>query len=224
MADFTIYIGNKNYSSWSLRGWLMLKQTGAAFDDEVIPLDRETTRSEILRRSPSGKVPALRHGEVLVWESLAIGEYLAELFPAARLWPEAATARAVARAVSAEMHAGFLPLRRELPMNLRASFPGRPVSAEARADIDRITALWRDCRRRFGAGGPFLFGRFTIADAMFAPVVSRFRTYAVAVDAEAQAYCDAVWGFPAFTAWAEAAARETLVIARWEFGQAPTFP
>src|SRR6185437_12959923 len=111
MAEFTIYIGNKNYSSWSLRGWLMLKQTGAAFDEEVIPLDRETTRPEILRRSPSG--------EVLVWESLAIGEYLAELFPAARLWPEATAARAVARAVSAEMHAGFAALRRELPMNLR---------------------------------------------------------------------------------------------------------
>jgi glutathione S-transferase len=217
MADFTIYIGNKNYSSWSLRGWLMLKQSGAAFGEEMIPLDQATTRSGILRRSPSGKVPALRHGERLIWESLAIGEYLAELFPAARLWPEAQEARALARAASAEMHAGFAALRRHLPMNLRSSYPHRGVTPEVQADIDRIVALWRDCRRRFGAGGPYLFGALTIADAMYAPVVSRFRTYAVALDVDAQHYCDAVWTWPALQEWAAAAQREPLVIPRLEF-------
>lgn len=217
MADFTIYIGNKNYSSWSLRGWLMLKQTGAAFAEEMIPLDQATTRPGILRHSPSGKVPALRHGEQVIWESLAIGEYLAELFPAARLWPEVREARALARAVSAEMHAGFAALRRHLPMNLRSSFPDRGVTPEVRADIDRIVALWGDCRRRFGAGGPYLFGALTIADAMYAPVVSRFRTYRVALDAPAQAYCDAVWAWPALQEWAAAAEREPMVIPRLEF-------
>jgi glutathione S-transferase len=216
MTDFTIYIGNKNYSSWSLRGWLMLKRSGAAFSEEMVPLDQATTRSRILRHSPSGKVPALRHGERLIWESLAIGEYLAELFPAARLWPEAQEARALARAASAEMHAGFAALRRHLPMNLRSSFPDRGVTPEVRADIDRIVALWRDCRRRFGVGGPYLFGALTIADAMYAPVVSRFRTYAVALDADAQRYCDAVWTWPALQEWAAAAQREPMVIPRLE--------
>jgi glutathione S-transferase len=217
MVDFTIYIGNKNYSSWSLRGWLMLKQTGAAFAEEMIPLDQATTRPGILRHSPSGKVPALRHGERVVWESLAIGEYLAELFPAARLWPEAQEARALARTVSAEMHAGFAALRRHLPMNLRSSFPNRGVTPEVQEDIDRIVALWRDCRRRFGAGGPYLFGASTIADAMYAPVVSRLRTYAVGLDADAQRYCDAVWAWPALQEWAAAAQREPMVIPRLEF-------
>lgn len=177
MADFTIYIGNKNYSSWSLRGWLMLKHTGADFTEEVIALDEANTRADILRHSPSARVPAVKHGDFVVWETLAIGEYLAELFPAAQLWPMAATARAVARAASSEMHAGFASLRSHLPMNIRSSFPNRGVTPEVRADINRITALWRDCRRRFGEGGEFLFGAFTIADAMYAPVVSRVRTY-----------------------------------------------
>lgn len=217
MADFTIYIGNKNYSSWSLRGWLMLKQTGAAFAEEVIPLSEPTTRPNILRHSPSGKVPVLRHGERVVWESLAIGEYLAELFPEARLWPEKAEARAVARAVSAEMHAGFAALRSHLPMNLRSSYPHRGITPEAQADINRIAALWRDCRRRFGESGLFLFGGFTIADAMYAPVVSRFRTYKVDLEDEAHRYCDAVWAWPALQEWAAAARNEPMVIERWEF-------
>ena len=217
MAEFTIYIGDKNYSSWSLRGWLMLKATGAAFAEEMIPLDQAQTRSGILRHSPSGKVPALRHGAVVIWESLAIGEYLAECFPAVRLWPEAVPARALARAVSAEMHAGFAALRRHLPMNIRASYPDRGVTPEVQTEIDRIIALWRDCRTRFGAGGAFLFGRFTIADAMFAPVVSRFRTYDVALDAAAERYCEAVWAHPPMAEWAEAARREPRIIGRLEF-------
>ncbi|MGO8916683.1 MAG: glutathione S-transferase family protein [Stellaceae bacterium] len=217
MADFTIYIGNKNYSSWSLRGWLALKHTGVAFEEEVIPLDEANTRGNILRRSPSGRVPALRHGDQVVWESLAIGEYLAELFPKAQLWPSAIKARAAARAVSAEMHAGFAALRTHLPMNIRSSFPNRGVTPEAQADINRITASWRDCRKRFGAGGEFLFGHFTVADAMYAPVVSRFRTYKIELEEETQRYADAVWALPAMQEWAAAARNEPMVIERHEF-------
>jgi glutathione S-transferase len=217
MADFTIYIGNKNYSSWSLRGWLALKHTGVAFEEEVIPLDEANTRANILRRSPSGRVPALRHGDQIIWESLAIGEYLAELFPTARLWPSSARARAAARAVSAEMHAGFAALRNHLPMNLRSSFPSRGVTPEAQADINRITASWRDCRKRFGEGGEFLFGHFTVADAMYAPVVSRFRTYKIELEAETQGYADAVWALPAMQEWAVAARNEPMIIERHEF-------
>src|SRR5215472_1242133 len=217
MAEFTIYIGNKNYSSWSLRGWLMLKHTGAALDEVVIPLSEPSTRATILRHSPSGKVPALQHGDHLVWDSLAIGEYLAELHPPARLWPEEMKARSVARAVSAEMHAGFAPLRMHLPMNMRSSFPDRGVTPESQADINRITALWRECRSRFGAGGDFLFGHFTNADAMYAPVVSRFRTYKIALEEEAQRYADAIWALAAVQEWFAAARNEPMIIEAAEF-------
>jgi glutathione S-transferase len=217
MAEFTIYIGNKNYSSWSLRGWLMLKHTGATFEEVVIPLSEPSTRATILRHSPSGKVPALQHGDHLVWDSLAIGEYLAELYPSSRLWPEEMKARSVARAASAEMHAGFAPLRTHLPMNMRSSFPDRGVTPEAQADINRITALWRDCRSRFGAGGEFLFGHFTVADAMYAPVVSRFRTYKIALEDEAQRYADALWALPALQEWLVAARNEPMIIEAAEF-------
>jgi len=217
MADFTIYIGNKNYSSWSLRGWLMLKHSGAAFDEEVIPLEEANTRANILRQSPSGRLPALRHGDDVVWDSLAIGEYLAELFPEAQLWPQPLKARAAARAASAEMHSGFAALRSHLPMNVRSSFPNRGVTPEAQADINRIAALWRDCRKRFGQGGEFLFGHFTIADAMYAPVVSRLRTYKIALEEEAQGYGEAVWSLPSMQEWATAARNEPMVIERYEF-------
>jgi glutathione S-transferase len=217
MADFTIYIGNKNYSSWSLRGWLMLKHTGADMAEDVIPLDEANTRANVLRQSPSGRVPALRHGELVVWESLAIGEYLAELFPKAQLWPKAASARAVARAASLEMHAGFAALRTHLPMNIRSVFPNRGVTPEVQADINRITALWRDCRKRFGEGGDFLFGPFSIADAMYAPVVSRFRTYKIGLEDETQRYADALWALPMMQEWAVAARNEPMIIEKYEF-------
>src|ERR1700724_3450101 len=218
MADFTIYIGNKNYSSWSLRGWLMLRHTGADFAEELIPLDEAGTRTNILRQSPSGRVPALRHGEFVVWESLAIGEYLAELFPKAQLWPKGASARAVARAVSLEMHAGFAALRGHLPMNIRSNFPNRGVTPEVQAEINRITAVWRDCRKRFGEGkGDFLFGHFTIADATYAPVVTRFRTYKIDLDRDAQAYCDKIMAFPAMQEWISAARNEPMIIDAYEF-------
>jgi glutathione S-transferase len=217
MADFTIYIGNKNYSSWSLRGWLMLKQSGVKFDEVVVPLRETNTRTTILRHSPSGRVPALQHGDFVVWESLAIGEYLADRFPEAGLWPAEAEARAIARAVSAEMHAGFSALRSHLPMNIRSSFAGRGVTPEAQADINRVTALWRDCRKRFGADGKFLFGHPTIADAMYAPVVSRFRTYRIELEEEAQRYAEAVWALPSLQEWAAAAGNEPMVIEEFEF-------
>ncbi len=226
MAEFTIYLGNKNYSSWSLRGWLMLKATGVAFDEVVIPLYEPQSRSEILRHTPSGKMPTLVHnrksgGPVTVWESLAIGEYLAELFPQAGLWPKDRAARAHARAISNEMHAGFLPLRRHFPMNMRSVFD-REIIPEIQGDIDRITSLWRDCRQRFGAnskegGGEFLFGSFTIADAMFAPVVSRFRTFKLPLDGEVEAYARAITAWPAYQEWLAGARNEPMIIEQWEF-------
>jgi glutathione S-transferase len=217
MPDFTIYIGNRVYSSWSLRGWLPLKHLGVPFEEVMIPLYREDSKDTILRQSPSGKVPALQHKGVAVWESLAIGEYLAEQFPAAHLWPEDVSARALARAVSNEMHGGFPDLRRELTMNLRRISPDRRFTADARAQIERVLAIWRDCRARHGGGGPFLFGPFTIADAMYAPVVTRFRTYQIELDRVCEAYSDAVWNLPEMIAWCEAAAKETIVIDKFEY-------
>ena len=221
MAEFTIYLANKNYSSWSLRGWLMLKATGVGFDEVVIPLYEPQSRAEILRHAPSGKLPTLVHqrksgGTVTVWESLAIGEYLAELFPEAGLWPKDAAPRAHARAISNEMHAGFLPLRRHFPMNMRSVFD-REIIPEIQGDIDRILALWRDCRQRFGAGGDFLFGAFGIADAMFAPVVSRFRTYKLPLEGEVEAYARAITAWPAYQEWLAGARNEPMVIDQYEF-------
>lgn len=216
MAELTLYIGNKNYSSWSLRPWLALKQAGIPFDEIVVPLYRPESKAAILEFSPSGKVPALQRGELLVWDSLAICEYLAEAFPAARLWPSGPAARAAARSASAEMHSGFQALRAQLPMNVRAHLPGRPLSPEAAAEIARVAALWRDCRSRFATGGDFLFGAFTIADAMYAPVVSRFRTYAVALPPDAQAYRDALLGLPAMQEWAADARAEPWRVEAFE--------
>ena len=218
MADLTIYLGNKNYSSWSLRPWLVLKRITVTFDEVVIPLYQPTSRETVLKYSPSGRVPALRHGDVTVWESLAICEYLAESFPTFDLWPKDAAARALARSVSAEMHAGFRALREHLPMNIRSSFPGRGVTPEVQADINRIMAIWRDCRTRLGKdGGDFLFGEFTIADAMYAPVVTRFRTYRIELEREADAYCDAVMALPAMQEWLAAAKNEPMIVEAYEF-------
>jgi glutathione S-transferase len=218
MVDLTIYLGNKNYSSWSLRPWLVLKQMGIAFGEVVIPLFQPMSKATILEHSPSGKLPALRHGAVAIWDSLAICEYLAETFPGLRLLPVQGAARALARAVNAEMHAGFPALRAHLPMNVRSSFPNRGVTPEVQADINRIAAIWRDCRKRCGAdAGEFLFGHFTIADAMYAPVATRFRTYKIALEPDAQAYCDMILGLPAMKEWLAAARNEPMVIDAYEF-------
>jgi glutathione S-transferase len=212
MADLTIYLGNKNYSSWSLRAWLPLRQTGAAFEEVVIPLDHPETKQAIGRHSPSGRVPALRDGEFVVWESLAVGEYLAERFPAAKLWPEEPRARAIARAVCAEMHAGFAALRAALPMDMRNRYPGHRRNGAVERDIGRIVAIWSECRARFGDTGDFLFGGPGIADAFFAPVVSRFVTYEVDLPGPAAAYRDAIWNWPALQEWKAAAEAEPWVI------------
>ena len=216
MGKLTIVIGNKNYSSWSLRAWIALAATGAEFDDIRIPLDKPDSRARILEHSPAGKVPVLRDGALAVWESLAICEVLAERFPDAGLWPDDDAARAHARVVACEMHAGFAALRQAMPMNCRAALPGKGHSPAADADIARIAELWRECRTCHGAGGDFLFGRFGVADAMFAPVASRFTTYAVDLDAVGQAYVDAVMALPTMQAWYEAARAEPERIEREE--------
>lgn len=216
MPAMTLVIGNKNYSSWSMRPWLALAQTGAAYDEVVIPLDRPETGRAIAAHSPSGKVPVLHDGALTIWDSLAIVEYVAERFPQAGLWPVAADARATARAVSAEMHAGFQALRANMPMNIRARLPGRGRAAGVDADIARIAAIWRDCRSRFGGEGAFLFGAFSAADAMYAPVVTRFRTYGVELDPASAAYAEAVLAWPAVVAWCKAAAAEPWAQPRYD--------
>ncbi|MEZ4399729.1 MAG: glutathione S-transferase family protein [Kofleriaceae bacterium] len=207
MSDLRLYIGNRRYSSWSLRPYLALAASQLAFDCEVIVLDQPGTAAAIRAVNPAGRVPVLHHGALVVHDSLAICEYVAELAPAAGLWPVERARRAVARAAAAEMHAGFAALRRDMPMDLIARTPGVGHSPAALADVARVQELWRALRAEAGAG-PFLFGGFTIADAMFAPVVGRFVTYGVPLDATAQAYVEAVWAVPAFVAWRAAAALE----------------
>ncbi len=215
MKELTLVVATKNYSSWSLRPYLALAHTGQPFREVVVQLGQPDTAANIAKHSPSGRVPALVHGELVIWDSLAICEYLAELFPQARLWPEAAAARAVARSVTAEMHSSFAALRNHMPMNLRARRPGEGRAPGVAEDISRVTQLWRECRERHGKGGPFLFGAFSIADAFYAPVVTRFVTYGVELDAVCGAYRDAVLALPAMRAWTEASQGEPPV-ARYE--------
>lgn len=212
MTDYTLILGNKTYSSWSLRGWLVARQAGIAFKEVVIPLRQPDTRAQILHYSPTGKVPTLLADGEAVWDSLAIAETLAETYPAQGLWPSDPAARRLARCVTAEMHAGFQALRSALPMDLSKHYPDHPVSPEVRADIDRIQAIWRDCRGRFGKTGDFLFGAFCAADAFYAPVVTRFRTYDVQLDAVSEAYCAAIDAHPWMREWAAAAAEESWAI------------
>ena len=210
-APLTLVVGTKNYSSWSLRPYLALAHTGQPFQEVVIHLGEPDSTRNILQHSPSGRVPLLKHGELSIWDSLAICEYLAETFPEARLWPQDRVARAVARSVTAEMHSGFAALRQHMNMNIRARKPGQGRAPGVAEDITRIQAIWNECRARFGQGGPFLFGTFSIADAFYAPVVTRFVTYDVTLDAVCAAYRDAVLALPAFQKWAEAAKHEKPV-------------
>ena len=212
-----LVIGNKNYSSWSMRPWLALRANNIPFDEVFIPLyTGEADKKRILSFTDSGKVPALIDGDVTVWDSLAIIEYVAERFPQTRLWPEDPARRAHARSISAEMHSGFGALRNECGMNLHRPVRAIALSAEARADIARIQQIWTECRERYGKMGPFLFGDFCGADAMFAPVVHRFRIYAIAVAPEVQAYMDTMMSLPAFQEWTRAGLAETLVIEKFE--------
>lgn len=213
-------IANKRYSSWSLRPWLLLKAFDIPFDETVIPLKRDDTKARIAEYSPSGKVPALTDGEIRVWESLAIIEYLAETFPDKAIWPRNRVARAHARAIASEMHGGFLPLRQACPMNLGKRFTAPPMSDDLKANIARIETIWRETRTRFGAGGPFLFGAFTAADAMYAPVVTRLDTYGVIVDIESRVYMQSILEHPAFVEWREAGLAEPWDVPEYEAGHA----
>ena len=210
--DLHLIIANKNYSSWSLRPWLAMKVAGIPFEETLISLDAADFKSRVTALSGAGKVPVLIDGDTRVWESLAILEYLADKFPSAGLWPADAQVRAHARAVACEMHAGFLSLRRDLPMNVRRPVRSRALGEGAAADVARIDDIWSECRVRCGAGRPFLFGAFGAADAMFAPVVWRFHTYAVEVSTAARAYMGAIAALPAWGEWREAARRETWVL------------
>ena len=204
----TIVIGNKNYSSWSLRAWLPLVMTGAAFEEIVVPLDRDDTPAALAEHSPSLRVPVLKQGDFTLWDSLAIAEYLAEVYPAAALWPGDLEARAFARAVTAEMHSGFATLREEMPMDVRARRDTPQIGDDLAKDIARICRIWEDCRQGYGTGGDFLFGKPSIADAVFAPVVSRFVTYRPQLTSLAEDYVKTVWDWPAMKAWAAAAEEE----------------
>ena len=214
MSKPTLVIGNKNYSSWSLRPWLAMKVLGIEFEEVRIPLYQPESKMAILRYSPAGKVPCLVDGSIRVWDSLAILEYLAETHR--DLWPEAPAARALARSVCAEMHSGFSNLRQHMSMNIRKRHPGKGRTPESEAEARRVIDIWGDCRTRFGAAGPFLFGRFSAADAMYAPVVLRFRTYDFDLPAVARAYSDTILALPAMREWIEAAERESESLPRFE--------
>ena len=212
MTSLTLVFGNKNYSSWSLRPWLAMKQAGLEFDEIRIPLYQVDSVSEVRRYSPSGRVPVLLHGEITVWDSLAILDYLIEQFPERHWLPLAAKPRAIARSISAEMHSGFADLRQHMPMNIRAHIPVSKILPSVQADISRITTIWRECREAFGTGGDFLFGAFTIADAMYAPVVTRFITYGIELDSVCRTYAEAILTLPAMQEWIAAAKLETETI------------
>ena len=208
--SLTLVIGNKNYSSWSFRPWIAMKVADIPFEERVIPLNEPGSREEILRYSSAGKVPVLLNGDNAIWETIAILEYLAERFPKAELWPREAYARAHARAVAAEMHAGFQALRKACPMNMWLPPKQRPQNEEVIENVRRIGAIWWDCLQRYG--GPFLFGAFGAADAMYAPVVSRLHTYGILVAPKCHAYMDAVMALPAWHEWCDAALKETWIM------------
>jgi len=209
-GELILVTGDRAWSSWSLRPWLALKAAGLPFHEEKIVLRQLDTAEQIARHSPSGRIPVLKQGSLTVWDSLAICEYAAELAPAAKLWPDDRGARAIARAISAEMHSGFHALRKEFPMDFHARIASREPSTETAADIRRVTQIWRETRRQFGSGGPFLFGPFTIADAMYAPVATRFQTYGIDLavygdDGTAASYAQAMLAYPWMQEWGEGA-------------------
>ena len=207
MAKATLTISSKNYSSWSLRGWLMCRMAGIDFEEKVMPADEPSTRAELLLLSPSFLVPALTYDGVKVWDTLAIGGFLNEIKPEAGFYPGDQKARAHCRSISGEMHSGFANLRAALPMNLKAHYPRFKIWAGAQADIDRVAAIWRECLETYG--GPYLFGpMLTMADAMYAPVCTRFATYGVALDPACAAYSARILAWPAMQEWIAAAKQE----------------
>ncbi len=206
----TLVIGNKNYSSWSFRPWIAMKVAGIPFEEKLIPLYEPGSREQVLKISPAGKVPILLDGEHTVWETIAILEHLHEYFPRAGLWPSEAPLRSHARSVAAEMHAGFQALRKACPMNMGLPPKQRPQPAEVSDNVHRINSIWRDCLALYG--GPFLFGAFGAADAMYAPVVSRFHTYGILVSPKCHAYMDRVMALPAWREWHDAALKEKWIM------------
>ncbi len=214
MAEHVLVIGNKNYSSWSLRGWLAVRLAGIPVAEQMVMLRQEDTKQAILEHSPSGKVPVLKTPDGPIWDSLAIGEYLADLCPDQGLWPRDRLARARARCVVAEMHSGFADLRTKMPMDMCRRFPGEGLTSQVQIDIDRICEIWRGCRAAHGQDGPFLFGRPSLADAAYAPVVSRFLTYDVALDDVCTDYCQTVMAWAPLREWVAAAALEPEVKVR----------
>jgi glutathione S-transferase len=216
MSDLTLVIGNKNYSSWSLRPWMLLRRLGVEFREILLRLDTPTSKDEMEKYGPSGRVPVLLDGELCVWDSLAICEYVAEL--AGGGWPRDSAARAVARSVCAEMHSGFVNLRTEWPMNARARNRRTIATLGLEADIDRVDEIWNDCRRRFGAAGPWLFGEYSIADAMYAPVVLRLNTYGAPISETARWYMAAALEDGVLQSWLAAAKAEPWTIEASEVG------
>lgn len=216
-----LVIANKLYSSWSLRPWMLMTALGIEFEETVIPLYKPDSKARILDVSPNGKVPCLIDGEIKVWESLAIMEYLHERFPEAGVWPSDRAARAYARAASSEMHAGFQALRQACPMNLTKRFAPKELSSDAQDNVRRLQGMWSDCRRRFANGGDFLFGPFTAADAMFAPVVTRLDTYQIPVATETRQYMNRILAHPAFVKWKSEAFTESWALPHYEEGWTP---
>ncbi len=211
-----LILGNKKYSSWSFRPWLLLKVAGLSFDEEVIEIGRADSYERIRRYSPAGRVPVLIDKHATVWESLAICEYIAEKHDGMPLWPEHARAKAAARSISHEMHAGFQALRKNLPCHFVARYDDFQIPSETRPDIERVLEIWTSCREAWGSGGPFLFGKFSVADAMYAPVVFRFRAYGVDVDSVSKAYMDTIASLPATREWVKAAQAEKTLLAAYE--------
>lgn len=222
MSELTIVIGNKNYSSWSLRGWLAAKHTGLPLSEVKIDLYTPSSKAALLKHSPTGLVPLLKDGKTRVWDSLAIIDYCARLAPSKVWWPEDNGAYAFARSISAEMHSGFFALRNHAPMNLRARHKGLTLAPSVADDVTRIEALWLEARQLFGGEGDFLFGDFSAADMMYAPVVIRFDSYGMEVSDTARAYMNAVMDHPLMVKWREAAARETAVIDAGELPEGAT--
>lgn len=199
MSVFSLVIGNKNASSWSLRPWLLMMQAELEFDEIPVRIREADTKERILRHSPAGKVPALLYGDQVIWDSLAICEYIADLYPEKKFWPEDIQARAHARSISAEMHAGFTAVRKAMPMACLSTFDCPALEGDLNIEVERIKDIWRDCVEKYE--GPYLFGAFTIADVMYAPIVSRFTTYQVPLDAGLKSYCETILSMPAMQKW-----------------------
>lgn len=208
----TLVIGNKNYSSWSLRTWFLLREMGIEFEELMLMLDTDDFEERIGDYSPSRRVPVLRDGGHIIWDTLSIAEYLNEKYPAKQLWPQETEARILARSVSAEMHSGFSALRRHMPMNCRAENRRAEMTHELQADIERVQDIWTECRTQYASQGPWLFGQFSITDAMYAPVAFRFATYGTALNNEAQTYSSYLLARPALQEWKQSSCQETTII------------